>query len=301
MNLQELQQQLQQALALINTDYASKTNIRLEDAHGLSNTQSLLQRCEQVARQNSEKSKPVLRIIRHLACSGGTLISKCISALPNVYLLSEVHPFVNLGLGIGTDISSLTKFAGIPMQRELAARLFVNSIHEVYEHVINIGGTLVLREHTHIDFSTEQNIPTKSTLIELLEEYYEIRSILTIRDPIDSYASLVKKGWVHFSPKTFEEYCRRIVILISQCQDEQIFKYEEFVKNPQLQMQEMVKSLGLTFHDNFEHIFSIFKVTGDSGRSGDVIESRPRVVPEGIINESQISASYKEFLKFGFY
>jgi len=33
-----------------------------------------------------------LRTAAHFACSGGTLISKCIAALPNVQLLSEVDP-----------------------------------------------------------------------------------------------------------------------------------------------------------------------------------------------------------------
>ena len=64
----------------------------------LVDTQSLLARCDHVA-EKYEATKPVIRIIHHLACSGGTLISKCISAMPNVYLLSEVHPFTDLGIG----------------------------------------------------------------------------------------------------------------------------------------------------------------------------------------------------------
>ena len=36
--------------------------------------------------------KPVIRTIHHLACTGGTLISKCISSMPETALISEINP-----------------------------------------------------------------------------------------------------------------------------------------------------------------------------------------------------------------
>lgn len=268
----------------------------------LVDTQSLVARCESACKKHESK-KPVIRIIHHLACSGGTLISKCISAMPNVYLLSEVHPYTDLAIGKGkpkyapSDIISLTKYAGVPKQKELAAQLFKNAIDEVYQHVTKQGGILVLRDHTHADFNTTAPIPEKSALIELLEEDYEIKSVLTLRNPIDSYASLVKNGWVHFEPQTFDEYCRRILLLIGQFKFEQIVKYEEFIKEPQEQMQAITRLLALPFNETFEDLFGIFKVTGDSGRSDDVIKERSRISPESIIKESEESGFYQEFLK----
>ncbi|MDG2560629.1 hypothetical protein P7M34_25440, partial [Vibrio parahaemolyticus] len=181
-------------------------------------TESLLSRCTHICDKHKQK-KPTIRIIHHLACSGGTLISKCISAMPNVYLLSEVHPYTDVTQKgkpkcAPTDIVRLSKYAGIPKQKELATALFKQSIRSTYTHVLNQGGTLVLRDHTHADYSTNEPIPKKSTLVSLLQDEYEIKSILTIRNPIDSYASLVKHGWIHFEPKSFEEYCRRLLILL---------------------------------------------------------------------------------------
>jgi hypothetical protein len=267
----------------------------------LVDTQSLLARCDHVA-EKYEASKPVIRIIHHLACSGGTLISKCISAMPNVYLLSEVHPFTDLGIGARkpkyapSDIVSLTKYAGIPNQKILAGKLFKQAIDEVYQHVTNIGGTLVLRDHTHADFSTDQPLPEKSTIVELLEETYEVNSVLTIRNPIDAYASLVKNGWVHFEPQTFDEYCRRLLCLIEQFNSEQVFKYEDVVKDPQTQMQNIATSLDLPFDETFEDVFGIFKVTGDSGRSADVIGERSSIAPEEIVKESLQSKQYEKVM-----
>ncbi|WNC71303.1 hypothetical protein RGQ13_14385 [Thalassotalea psychrophila] len=277
-NFEMLKKQLDDAVGLIektNVDWES--HIGLPESFGsLNDIQSLLDLCDKICKEYEVKKKPTIRIIHHLACSGGTLISKCISAMPNVYLLSEVHPFINRGTGLGTDISTLTKYAGIPNQRKLAEGLFKESIDKVYQHVNDLGGALVLRDHSHVDFNTNEEIPEKSRTLAILEEDYTVQSILTIRNPIDSYESLVKNGWVHFKPRTFDEYCSRLLQLINKFKKEEIFKYEDFVKQPKEQMQMITKALSLPYDDDFEDIFGIFKVTGDSGRSSDVISDRPR-------------------------
>ncbi len=35
---------------------------------------------------------PVVRLVHHLARSGGTLISRCLGCMSGVLLLSEIHP-----------------------------------------------------------------------------------------------------------------------------------------------------------------------------------------------------------------
>lgn len=302
-NFSQFKQQIDQALSLVESASVIKEQqLPQFNSDQLVDTQSLLKRCEQVCDKH-QKEKPTIRIIHHLACSGGTLISKCISAMPNVYLLSEVHPFTDLAIGKGkpkyapSDISSLTKHAGIPKQKDLAAKLFKNSIDEVYQHVESMGGILVLRDHTHSDFNTDQLIPDKSTVVELLEEDYKVQSVLTIRNPIDSYSSLVKNGWVHFEPQTFDEYCRRLLLLLEQFEESQIFKYEDFVNSPQQEMQGLAKALGLPFDGSFEDVFGIFKVTGDSGRGTDIIFQRQSIAPKEIINEASLCDNYQKILQ----
>ncbi|HCE2178911.1 TPA: hypothetical protein NGT44_002469 [Vibrio parahaemolyticus] len=295
--------QLDSALELLESSEQIK-QLNLPQVLGapMVDTESLLARCDQICEKHRQE-KPTIRIIQHLACSGGTLISKCISAMPNVYLLSEVHPYTDLATGAGkpkyapSDIISLTKYAGIPNQRELASQLFKQSVDQVYQHVDNQGGILVLRDHTHADFNTQEPIPKKSAIVELLEDDYEIKSALTLRDPIDSYASLVKNGWVHFEPKQFDEYCRRLLLLLKQFSPEQIFKYEDFLKAPQEQMQAICNALDLPFDVTFGDVFGMFKVTGDSGRSSDVIGERQRIAPEKLIQESHKSKFYQKFLE----
>lgn len=304
-NFNQFKQQIDQALSLVeNASVIKGQQLPSLNSDQLVDTQSLLNRCELVCDKH-KKEKPTIRIIHHLACSGGTLISKCISAMPNVYFLSEVHPFTDLAIGKGkpkyapSDISSLAKYAGIPKQKELAAKLFKNSIDEVYQHVESMGGTLVLRDHTHADFNTDQAIPIKSSIVELLEKDYNVQSVLTIRNPIDSYSSLVKNGWVHFKPQTFDEYCRRLLLLLEQFEESQTFKYEDFVNNPQQEMQALAKELGLPFDGSFEDVFGIFKVTGDSGRGADIIAVRESRVSD--VNELEIMINTENFKKINQY
>lgn len=294
-NFELFKQQLDDAVALIeeNSDTESAFANALINLDSAIDTQSLLARCEAITKKY-EVSKPTIRIIHHLACSGGTLISKCISAMPNVYLLSEVHPYTDLALGNSkpkyapSDISSLTKYAGVPQQRSLAAKLFKSAIDDVYEHVTKYGGTLVLRDHTHADFNTDSPIPQTSSLIELLEDSYDVKSVLTIRNPIDAYASLVKNNWVHFTPQTFDEYCKRMLCLLDKFKDKKVYIYDELVNDPISVMQQIVSELDLKFDDTFEDVFDIFKVTGDSGRSSNIISPRERAT---------LSADYLEEIK----
>lgn len=274
-------QSLNESIDLIEKNPQIKSGVPsvLQNLEEVLDTPSLLSRCDEIC-QRYEKKKPTLRIIHHLACSGGTLISKCISALPNVYLLSEVHPFTDLALSKGkpkyspTDLIALSHYAGVPNHQELAGKLFKQAVISTYEHVEKLGGILVLRDHTHSDYCTHAELPEKSRVHQLLEDDFDIKSVLTIRDPIDSYASLVKNGWVHFSPNDFDEYCRRILVMLEQFKPEQIFKYEDFVDAPQEILHQLTKQLDLPFDDNFEEIFGSFRVTGDSGRSSDTIEKK---------------------------
>jgi hypothetical protein len=299
-NFEYFKQQLDDAVELLErSDIIEKNTITLPNKlDPLVDTQSLLARCDSLCEKHDD-TKPTIRIIHHLACSGGTLFSKCLSAMPNVYLLSELHPFTDLGINkikpnyAPSDIAALTKYANIPKQKVLAEKIFKNSIDEVYKHVTNIGGFLVLRDHTHADFNTFEDIPEKSVIITLLEESYTIESVLTIRDPLDAYASLVKNNWVHFEPGTFDEYCRRLLLLINNFEHQRIYKFEDFITSPQEQMQSITHALNIPFDEVFEDVFGMFKVTGDSGRSSDVIGDRERQVPSDIMEESSNSLFYE--------
>lgn len=275
-----------------------------ESTHGniVQGTASLLQRCADIVGEE-KKAKPVIRVIHHLACSGGSLISKCISSMPNVYLLSETHPTAfgkherdNISFS-PTNIPLQCHYANIPDLNSLNSELFKSSIRLVHSHCENIGGYLVLREHSHSDFTSENDVPTESPLLSLLKDDYDIRSLVTVREPTEAYSSLKRNGWIRFEPPSFDEYCRRLNLFLSQFNKTQIFKYENFIDCPKETMESMCEHLRLGFNESFEYIFDYFKVSGDSGRKGSVIEKRPREIVQEVIESKDSSSNYKSFLK----
>ena len=299
-NLKHLQSEIDSALSLISSKGKSPDNIGVPKSGLIAGTQSLLERCENVV--NKKKSaKPVLRIIHHLACSGGTIVSKCIASLPNVFLLSELHPTSTLHMGKGkakflpADITTQARYARVPDVDELAWKLFIDNIKTTFEHIEALGGTLVIREHSHSDFCVGDSISSGSSLIKHLSPYFDIVSAVTIRNPIDAYLSLVSNDWQHFEPKGFEEYCKRVLAFVSAFSDNQIIRYEDVVKDPSSSIERIAATLKISFADSFIDTFSTVNMTGDSGRSGTTISERPRrEVPDTLQQQINNSSSFKQ-------
>jgi hypothetical protein len=283
-----LRESLEEAMAMIDNSLLlpSEDKLYLENLHPLaqrldfSDATSLLDKCDNVEEQY-QSTRPVIRLIHHFACSGGTLVSKCLSAMPNVFLLSEVHPYSDLQRDRQTpeyspsDIAKLAIYANIPEQKKLADEIFVASVKASYKHIIERGGILILRDHTHSDYCVG-DVVYNNTITNVLNEHFQINSLVTLRNPIDSYLSLVASDWVHFIPANFDEYCSRLIVFLQPFKTEQIMFYEDFVQKPQQVIAQICSTLQLPFDDTFEDIYETFFVTGDSGRKGSQIDKRPR-------------------------
>lgn len=284
-DFKNIQSELKTALTLLDgyqKKQADSQQSNMQDNLVISETDSLLERCQRVVDAEDRQEKPKLRVIHHLACSGGTLISKCIGALPNVYVLSEVNPASLNHIGGGkpkflpSDITTLSRYANIPQVQELADSLFRQNILTTNMHVIEHGGVLVLRDHTHSDYCVGSDHVDESKVVSTLSEDFDIIRLATIRHPVDAYLSLVKNNWEQHVPKGFEEYCKRFLKFTSQFYKRDIIKYEDIVSDPVKQLKKIAKKLDLPFSASFIDTFSTMQVTGDSGRSGAVIEERPR-------------------------
>tara|TARA_B110000046_G_C13019699_1_gene410443 strand:- start:3774 stop:4340 length:567 start_codon:yes stop_codon:yes gene_type:complete len=158
----------------------------------------------------------------------------------------------------------------------LAQNIFKPALYETYQHVDEQGGTLILREHSHSDYYVSSSFTEKSVVRELLNQDFEILSLLTVRNPIDCYASLKSNCWLHFNPQTFKEYCIRVINFLSRMQKKQIIKYESFRRTPDKVMRKMYNVLQVEFNDSYQDLFDQFKVTANSGRTGEKIAIRWR-------------------------
>ena len=224
-------------------------------------------------------AKPVLRTLHHLACTGGTIISKAVSAQPNVALLSEVDPFSPMAHDHPfrpSDMIGLAQVGSRATSMKTVRKLFSASLNILVRDSEDQGTYLVLRDHSHSKYNHGPEIGSYPGLRELLRETYDLRSVVTVRDPIDSYLSLRKNNWEHFLPTGFDEYCRRMLVFLDDHADVPIFRYEDFVTDPQSVCAALCTALSLPFNPDFPQLMAAISISGDSGRKGTNLELRPR-------------------------
>jgi hypothetical protein len=243
-----------------------------------------------------------MKSLHHFACSGGTIISKCIAAMPNVILLSELDPL--------SPLSPLQKKFEVPefspsdpirllkhnlhdIDNAIIIEMFQESLAVLENYCLSLGITLVIRDHTHSHYCVGESVVKRLTLKNILTNKFNNKAIITVRDPIDSYLSLVKNNWLHFQPSNFDEYCKRLKNFLSDYEGDKIFKYEEFCLEPERFLKDVCHDMEIEFDENYHQYISAIKLTGDSGRSSDQISPRKRgVVPREFIQNAKSSSHY---------
>ena len=260
---------------------------------------SLFEQCIELCRQGAQELEPI-RTIHHLSCTGGTLITKCLAAMPNVMVLNEVDPLSTLMIKpekpafTPTDMLALVRQGSHKVSDDLLIQLFLQNLEMLRKNLSSAGKRLLLRDHSHSHFLTGTTVRQRTSVLSMVAARFSTHSILTVRDPLDSYLSLVSLGWLHFQPRTFDEYCKRYLLFLDGHEGLPVFKYETFVNEPAETMEQMCAALRLRYSDSFTDTFDVFRFSGDSGRPGATIKPRPRrSYDEGFLTEAQASASYR--------
>jgi len=251
----------------------------LAGVEGLAGEQALQQCLALCAAAPALKHEPV-RSLHHFSCTGGTLISKCIAALPNVQLLSEVDPWSEQLLPDAvrfspTDMVTLLRQSTRGASPELIVELFRGQVHVLQRDAVRRGLRLVLRDHAHSHFCHGKVVAERPNLRQLLPTDLPLLSLVTVRHPLDSFASLSSNRWLHFEPRTLDQYCRRYLLFLDSYAGVPVLRYEDFVAAPQPTMQRLCRMLDLSYDARFVDHFGAFRVSGDSGRSGQTIAARP--------------------------
>ena len=254
----------------------------LSDLYG---SRSLLDICADVLEQSQASLSQPVRTLHHFACTGGTLFAKIIAALPNVFVLSEVHPHSQLVKPAKSfapsDIALLSRAAGLPDIPNLTEKLFVDAIGSVHEWTTRRGGRLMLRDHAHSDFCMP-NCSGESLLLKLLgARYNKIIPVVTVRHPADSYAAAKVNNFIADSLEdtskyiSFETYCDRYSQFLDAVEPDLIVKYEDLLKEPTEVLKQMCDIWSLSYDELALQVFSQFQLSGDSGRSSESIGERP--------------------------
>ncbi|QLC20919.1 sulfotransferase [Parasphingopyxis sp. CP4] len=247
-----------------------------------------------------ETGEPV-RTVHNLACVGGTLFNRCLGAMPNTQLLSEVEPLSQLTQSnrfVPADLISLLRFGSRPADDALSVEIFLAGMDVLYRDASSRGLHLILRDHAHSIFCDGPGLQSRLHLRAVLEKTYALRSILFVRHPLASFSSLQVNEWLHFSPPTLDTYAERYLAFLDAHKGVDQMRYEDFLENPEKEMQRACKILGLDYNPEFIDTFSAFSLSGDSGRTGDVIAPRkPRAITEELAQAAEASAAYGKLCK----
>jgi len=260
---------------------------------------SLLEQCETLcARAAAEAPLPV-RSLHHFACTGGTLISKCIAAQPNTVLLSEIDPLSTLHLLQGkkpffpTDILGDLRVGVRQAPDTELADVFLAGLERMRDLLAGRGQALVVRDHPHSQFCTGVDFAARPTLHRIIADRMPLLSVVTLRHPLESFLSLDANGWRHFTPFTLEEYSQRYLAFLAAHTGLEQVRYEDFVAAPDAVTAQICDILDLPFDDMAIDHIDMFRLSGDSGRSGTRIAPRTRrTVPDAIAAQIGTSSSY---------
>lgn len=297
--LQALVRAVDDAVALLE-GFAVATDV----VPSTENPGSLLEQCLALCAQVEAAGPEPIRTLHHFACTGGSLISKCLAAMPNTQLLSEVDPLSRMldptdgrPRFTPSDMISLVRGSARGASQELIVEMFLGDLRLIHEESCRLGQRVVLRDHAHGHYCLD-SIEDRPGLRDMVATRFPVLSVLTVRHPLDSYLALRANGWIQHRPPTFDEYCRRYLAFLDDHAGLPITRYEDFIAAPRIVLPQLCTHLRLPYRADFIDVFDALPVTGESGRSGAVIGRRERrPVDADLQREAAQSPSYRSLLQ----
>lgn len=250
-----------------------------------------------------EQAAARVRTVHHFACSGGTIMSRCLAAQPNAFLLSEIDPLSQIGMKnparfTPTDLLFHARQVPRELSQGSVLRVFLAGVRSLLEELSAGGQNLILRDHAHSMFCTGVEPEGRPSLREILTQDLRVLSVVTVRHPLDAFLGLVTADWRHFNPFTLEEYARRMVLFLDRHHGVPVVKYEDFTTDPEKVLRTVCTYLDLHFDLGSIDINDLFQLSGDSGRRGVKIAPRPRrPVPPEVEAQRDNSPSYQDLCR----
>ncbi|MGR1583427.1 hypothetical protein ACSSNL_18430 [Thalassobius sp. S69A] len=251
----------------------------LPDQGATAPLESLLAQCQDYSQRILNAPPEPMRMIHHFACTGGTLMSRALASQPNTMVLSEVDPFSRWfrppGQFAPTDLIFLSRLDRCPPDQKTITAMFLAALQELHNAMAQQARHVVIRDHTHSHFCDEA--PEKRPLLgSVIQQGFETRQIITVRHPLDSYLSLRKMNSATGPVATLDGYAARYLMFLNSYPGVDLFRYEDFVIDPDGICQKMSDILELDFNPHWQDTLPIIHLSGDSGRKGVRISPRDR-------------------------
>ena len=226
-------------------------------------------------------SKPTIRIIHHMARTGGTLICKCLACMEQVIMLSEIHP---LGTSMFNPVTQAQEWFQLFSEQEVQNHFseptpFASVIGLINNKVEQRGKKLVLRDWTHLDYTAVPFLQQPSyrlLLNEALVQNFNVLRITTTRHPIDQCLSLNRLLLVH-NKISLEQYLIGYLRFAEAAKEIGFIRYEDFTKQPDNILSQMTDTLQLKYDSAYKNNWMHYrKITGDAENQWSEIKSRTK-------------------------
>ncbi len=211
--------------------------------------------------------KPTIRVLSHLARSGGTMIARCLASMKGVALLSEVHP---RAMQVTRPPKQAREWLSLisPAEQSLFERTgatFLDFISLVDQRARAKNKRLVLRDWSHIDYiGAPYAAPTmRPGLAEALSSGFHILRTASVRHPMDQWLSLndldVIRGNV-----TEAAYLSGCAAFADEAARVGFVRFEDLTRDPDAALRTLCERLRLEFDPGYRTSwFACEKVTGD--------------------------------------
>ena len=152
---------------------------------------SLLDQCEALCLEAEIRVREPVRTVHHFACTGGTLISKCVAALPNVVILNEIDPLSkhvqppNFKAFAPRDLISDLHHSIRPISADDIGEVFAASVVKLRDLCERQGRRVVMRDHALSQYCTTEDYKRRPTVRAMLQRVLPLRSIVTVRHPLE--------------------------------------------------------------------------------------------------------------------
>ena len=253
--------------------------------------------------------KPAIRVVRHLARTGGTLISKCLAVMHDTVMLSEIHP---RGIRQINPLTQAMQWFGLVTTEEAIAMRersrhrpmsFLDVIVEIEERARLRGQSLVIREWSHIDYHGVPFVEPsyRPEMLDILSQRYRVLETSSVRHPVDEWLSL-RKLPIMQGKLTVPAYLEGCLRFAEDVQHKGFVRYEDFTRDPDAHLRHMCAQLELPFDPTYTKRWATYQfMTGDTqGSRGGLEEIRPltrRPAPEHILAQFTGNPAYERTLQ----
>ena len=226
-------------------------------------------------------TKPKIRVLHHMARTGGTVISKCLASMDNIMLLSEIHP---QGTKHFNPLKQALEWFGLFSSEEIEQlekdRVgFNETVELIRDRAHETKRDLVIRDWSHLDFTAVPFLADRSyrlTTANVLKADFDVIHTATVRHPIDQWLSLRRLAAVagKLNLDEFLRDCRRFAETVRNIG---FVRYEDFTHNPDAALQDLCQRLDLSFDPAYRQRWKAYQnITGDVEPNVPINDIAPR-------------------------